>query len=582
MNLMDKLTRSMPFFVAAILLIALRLGIWKIFPLMEFSVKDEFANMIMAGLIFLLAVLFYGMKLMGREGFVKSGLEAPLALFVVVSGISLMWTADVSATASAVIMLLSYVLFFFMLTELLQQEKLRQIFFWFFVAASVVVGLIGINDIIYLSSVPPQTVEQARLTNESLYYILIHKRACSLFGWPNVLAGFLMLGMPLVTGLFFTLRHWAWKAVCVMSFGVMLVAFFFTYSFLGWSVFLFTVIFGFVLLWRSGLLKVPPAMVKWVLVAAVLFGALFAVVIIRKDFGSSMTPRKEYMRVVGSVIAEYPWRGGGFGAYRAVSLQYVKDREGVTGFAHNAYLQIWAETGIVGLAAIIWMLWLLGRASWRAWGAARAYDQKVMLAAVLCGMLAFLIDNLNSFTMLKPNSSFFFWTWLAVVCSFVSPGEECQGFLKRYARPLMAAFVVVALAGCYAAWRCGSYLFLLQSGTQSINAGRLKDGRETLKRAQAFDPLDVRVWTVLGTSYVMEFQVTQQKDALEKARQVFEQAAQTAPRLYYSYLILSRIHAAYGDTARASELQQKAMALSPYEAQRDILQSQGGQRGAQR
>ena len=201
-----------------------------------------------------------------------------------------------------------------------------------------------------------------------------------------------------------------------------------------------------------------------------------------------------------------------------------------------------------------------------------------MLAVVLWGMLAFLIDNLNSFTIIKPNSSFFFWTWLALLSSFLFGAKGIPTVNPKAHRWLMAFLVLVCLACFGLAGRCAGYMFWLSRGAQSVNAGDLKSGRMQLGRAQAFDPLDVRVWTVLGMSYLREFQTTQKADDLEKARHAFEQASMTAPNFYHSFLILSRIEAYKGNSAKAAELQQKAMAISPYETQRDLHLLAGGQR----
>ncbi len=573
MNLKIIPLRQVVFLALILLLISLRLGIWKLFPAMEFSIKDEFSNMIIAGTIFGLAMVFYGIKFIRAEAWVKTGVEGPLALLITAAVASVAWTADLSATVSAITMLVAYALFFHMLFEVLAADAMsRQVFLWFFVVASVVVSLVGINDIIYLSHVSPADVESARLTNESLWYILTHKRACSLFGWPNVLAGFLMLGMPLVVGFFFVARHWLWKTACVLSGAVMLTAFFYTFSFLGWSVFLIASILMGVFFWRSGFLKIPPLLGRLLVAGAVLMMVLFTLVVMKKDFVESITPRQRYVQVVASVIAQHPLRGVGFGAYRAASFKFVTDKHGLTGFAHNTYFQIWAEVGLAGFIAIVWMLCVLGRLFFRSWAMVQAYDHRIMLLVVAGGMLAFLTDNLNSFTMLKPNSSFFFWTWLAVVCSFIHPARK---FNSRW---IMVALMLVCVVGIFPVWRTGCYLYWLQQGVQRVNAGQVKEGRAALRHAQSFDPIDVRVWMTLGTTYVREFQLTQQKDLVEKAQLSFEQAVVLAPNLYYNYLIFSRIHAFKGDMTQAAALEHKAMAVSPYETRRDLLLFQGGQK----
>ncbi len=187
----------MGYFFSVVFIVALRLGIWKFFPDLGSMLKDPLSNMIIASLIFGLAFFFCISKMFRREGLVRTSLEAPLALWVASGAISLAWTPDPCASVRELIMFLAYILFFYILLDLFRQDGLRRAFIWVFFGLSVIVAAVGVNDIILLNRVSAEAVESARLTDESLYYILTHKRACSIFGWPNVLAGFLMLVLPL-------------------------------------------------------------------------------------------------------------------------------------------------------------------------------------------------------------------------------------------------------------------------------------------------------------------------------------------------------------------------------------------------
>jgi O-antigen ligase len=72
-------------------------------------------------------------------------------------------------------------------------------------------------------------------------------------------------------------------------------------------------------------------------------------------------------------------------------------------FAHNSYLQVWSESGIVAVAGLCIFVQQLVRS--------RTRD------GIYFGLIGFLIDNLFSFTLLRPTTSIFFWAMLAIYCA---------------------------------------------------------------------------------------------------------------------------------------------------------------------
>jgi O-antigen ligase len=554
----------MLYFAGIVFIFGLRLWIWKLFPALESGIKDDFSNMIIASLIFGLAIFFFLHKAIRREGSFKSGLEGPLALFIGAAAVSLFWTADMASSVKAVVMLLAYVFVFYILLDALSREYQRRAFLWVFFIGSVVVAGFGINDIIVLNQVSPEALESARLTNKSLYYILTHKRACSLFGWPNVLAGFLMLSMPLAAALFMSVRSWWLKGIAAFGAAMMVAAFFLTFSFLGWSGFMITAgALLSVLIYRR-VVTVPVIALKYLGVGIVLAAVLFTGVVLKKDFGASMSPRKEYVRVVRTVIGEHPFLGSGFGAYRFASMRFVINNDGETAFPHNTYAQIWAETGLPGLAAILWFLaavFFLTQQILRRIGDGK---DKILFIGILVGLAAFLVDNINSFTMLKPNASFFFWVWLALFCSYgLRQGE-------KFRRVVMISFVVVAMAGLFLSTRSALALSAFRTGREAANAGVFDLAQKFFQRAHALDPVDPRSLTAEGDLYFRAYRSTSQVVWLDQARPLLLQAADLAPNYYYNYLLLSNIYSIRGDRVKAERAMARARGVSPYEVERDL------------
>jgi hypothetical protein len=565
----------MTWLIATSLIMALRLWIWKFFPDMDSAIKDDLSNMIIAVFLFALALVFFVRKAWRSEGLLRSGLELPFAILVAAATASLGWTADVAASMKGLVMLLAYVFLFYILLEAIADERRRQVFYWIFFGASVVVAAFGINDIIVLSQVKPEAVEVARLSNKSLYYILMNKRACSLFGWPNVLASFLLMGIPLSGALFLTARNWFVRMVAGFGGIFMVAALYYTFSFLGWLALLVTTVAVLVFLIWQRCIVVPALAWRYLVAGTAVLAVLFTGVILKKNFQGSILPRKEYARVLHSVIKEHPVRGAGFGAYRFASFKYVTSVQAETAFAHNAYAQIWAETGIAGFLAIIWIAGWPFAAWWRVWRRKPDVQNELFFIAVFAGLAAFLVDNINSFTMIKPNASFFFWVWLAVFGSFLCQDKVHWPSVSAYRRMVMIGFAAAALTGLFLASRMAFSFAAMAEGKFAANAGVLDVARLKFERAQHLAPFDPGGLTAQGDVYLMALRRTGKPEWSELAERSFARAAEAAPNNYYNYLALASIYAQRGDPAKASALITKAMAVSPYETSREL---QSGER----
>jgi len=91
---------------------------------------------------------------------------------------------------------------------------------------------------------------------------------------------------------------------------------------------------------------------------------------------------------------DHPWLGVGIGNYEVMYSSYALPLWPLPlGHAHNYYLNIAAETGLVGLAAYM-LLW--GAALWKAWRDSRqASGWPLAIALAVLGMLVHLaVHNL--------------------------------------------------------------------------------------------------------------------------------------------------------------------------------------------
>ncbi|MBI3321171.1 MAG: O-antigen ligase family protein [Candidatus Omnitrophica bacterium] len=92
------------------------------------------------------------------------------------------------------------------------------------------------------------------------------------------------------------------------------------------------------------------------------------------------------------MIRDRPVLGHGVNTFMSNYLAYWVGGEQQPRYAHNCYLQMAAETGIVGLAAFLWLLWSLMARLVRAIRRARWEDRAVLLG-FFAGLLAFIVQS---------------------------------------------------------------------------------------------------------------------------------------------------------------------------------------------
>jgi O-antigen ligase len=116
------------------------------------------------------------------------------------------------------------------------------------------------------------------------------------------------------------------------------------------------------------------------------------------------------------LIADQPLLGVGLGAYGTAFTQYSVQDSSVFPIvqAHNDYLQILADGGLVGGALAVWFLLLLLRAIWR------GVQQPDLRLAAWClgaggGLFALLVHSLFDFNLQLPSNALLFLLWAALV-----------------------------------------------------------------------------------------------------------------------------------------------------------------------
>jgi O-antigen ligase len=161
---------------------------------------------------------------------------------------------------------------------------------------------------------------------------------------------------------------------------------------------------------------------------AVLAGGLTAVATsstTHVDLRAAAAFRVEMLRVGLAIVSEHPVFGVGLGGFIAASRDHMTEDVPMLGAtypsgenAHNNYLQIAGELGLIALGAFLWMaaaVWLPGR------GGAPPSSSAAEGHAIRGGLAAFLISALAGHPLLIPQVAAGFFVALGLAAGLAPP-----------------------------------------------------------------------------------------------------------------------------------------------------------------
>ncbi len=164
---------------------------------------------------------------------------------------------------------------------------------------------------------------------------------------------------------------------------------------------------------------------RWMLIGAgVLVGAaLMLIPTLRHRVLTDLDPSNGHNTLVGRVhlwsvalqmLRDHPIFGAGLSGFATVIAPYWNptniDR---FTYPHNIVLNAWTETGLLGVAALAWILVTGFRSSWRGWRSAPP-GWRVVHLGVLLALVAVVVHGLVDVPYWKNDLSLEFWTILSL------------------------------------------------------------------------------------------------------------------------------------------------------------------------
>ncbi len=295
---------------------------------------------------------------------------------------------------------------------------------------------------------------------------LASRRAFSLFTYPNILSGFLAMILPVS----FSLIHIAGKrwSIWIRGIGlaVLVMGLYATGSVGGWITAAVGSVIYMILVKKYFEEKISSRLVGYILLAGgfLFLAGLATMIMIRTPHGllSDLGARVVNWGSTLRMIWDHPITGVGPGVFGSLFPEYQAEGGYYVRFAHNILLHRCAETGLAGLAALLWLGTVVIMQIKKNLSRSLSESRRFLALGLISGLSAGCVHACLDVDLNFLKTSMIFWFFLGTLLGLTMPGIRSGSKNAWYkensviTRPLVR--VGLCLIGCLVLWRGGKSL----------------------------------------------------------------------------------------------------------------------------
>ena len=404
----------------------------------------------------------------------------------------------------------------------------------------------------------------------------------STFVFPPALAGYLVILLPLTITLFVSVRGRWPRMLPGLALATGVLCLYFTHSKGGWGIFIFSLpLLAFILAGRRHR--------RWMFLLFFVAIGLFLILVLSgiapyvelRGLRDSFNVRVEYWRAGLGMLRDFPLFGSGLGTFGSIYARYKLPGAEETQLAHNNYLQIWTETGILGIVSFFW-LWgafLGGGGKNIKGGGGGGGERRALVVGCYVGVIAFLIHSLVDFGLYVPGIATYVWLFMGMVLvarpsfklypyTLAQAGTGGHRRVRSYKLTTPCARIVMAIAivsaTVFLMITVGKPLIAERYFQQSavyLRRGAVEEAVEYLNKAIRMNPRKGALYFRLGSIY-------QHKGLLDEAISQYRQAIERNPFMPHYRSTLGK---ALWDKARGQDKRLMKEAVGQFEKARDLF-----------
>ncbi len=335
------------------------------------------AKELLAEILIILGLMFWALRIIDSKKIIfdSASLNLPIVIFMAIFILSLIWSNNFIVSLKELPLFLAGPLLYFIVTNNINHERqINRI-----LNALIIVGsLFGVYGILQYNGIDlPIWIRNVG-----------RNQVFGLFGNVNFFAEYLIIPLPIAVSLFFVSRNKFKKCLLFIGILAMGTALMFTFtrgSYLAFGSALIVMFFLFLTSRDINFIKNNKKIFIIIIAAVIIITSLFFIPTPLSKSGTVISKIKSRIsptqltqdiairrrmatwNFTALMIKDRPLLGSGIGTFKYNTLKYQAKFFGqgqnrslyIHGFAvkaHNEYLQLWAELGIIGLGIFIWLI----------------------------------------------------------------------------------------------------------------------------------------------------------------------------------------------------------------------------------
>jgi len=399
----------------------------------------------------------------GKHRLVKSGLNYPIIAFIIACSISVLSSVDIYTSIYSLLSIILLAGLYSLVPNIVtDMQQIRK----------MMVSLIFVSGLISIYSIGQYFgIDLLNLKVIGSGYI------SGPFENRNVLASFLVFAMPVSIGFLFEMTNKKLKIATGLVVILSLIALIFTRTRGAWLGFIGAMVFfaSAKLTSVEGIKGIHKSLFTKKSLIIMFLLVISLGLLIRYDYNKPGSFTKKFLSIADlkdpatrhrfvmwhtaiDIIKEHPLLGTGIGTFKKIypkyQSKYLRTKkygmfEGLSRFVHNDYLEVTADTGILGLGAFLWLIVTL---CWTGFKRLKRLNQSKyspnLLIIVLSSLIAVLIHSFFHYSFYLPATSMLFWLWLGLLNTYDSKYDTKVDKTKRNIRPSkirQATVVVIAI-----------------------------------------------------------------------------------------------------------------------------------------
>jgi O-antigen ligase/Tfp pilus assembly protein PilF len=378
----------------------------------------------------LLILVLFLLKLIASEKLTwyKTGLDIPVLFYLIFGSLSLIWTVNIYHSVTALPLFLAGPILYYIVSQSIKKQKYIDRLLFIIIAVGTITAAYGIFQ--YFG------IDFKFWTGN-----VGRGKVFGLFGNVNYFAEFLILPLSIAISLVLACKPIFNRVLLLIAVIIMGAALFLTFTRGSYLAISITIVVLFYFYQKSAAIKLEKKHYQKLFICFLLFVIIgLSVIYIPHPFnqrgtplgqlrsrttissltsGSSILRRVATWKFTWKMIEDYMLLGSGLGTYDYHSLKYQaeffaednnRDRypHGFAAQAHNEYLQLWSELGIIGLLLFLGILFFYYR-NVLYYIHLASDKQKILIISLAGGVTAILIDAIFGFPLQLSASLSLFW-----------------------------------------------------------------------------------------------------------------------------------------------------------------------------